>query len=150
MITFLQIPPCDAVVGPGNRFVTAAKQLVAGKVAIDMLAGPSECLVLADATANPELIAADLIAQAEHDPDARPILINVLNNTETDLVSKVEDELNRQLEGLPTAGIQFNPQITDLTHFYPLFSGFFLGFLRNFCLTRRPKPLKLQYGQNSE
>jgi phosphoribosyl-ATP pyrophosphohydrolase/phosphoribosyl-AMP cyclohydrolase/histidinol dehydrogenase len=64
------ISPCDVIVGPGNRYVTAAKQLVAGRVAIDMLAGPSELVVFADATASPAVIAADLLAQAEHDPDA--------------------------------------------------------------------------------
>jgi ATP phosphoribosyltransferase/imidazole glycerol phosphate synthase glutamine amidotransferase subunit len=69
------IPPVDIVVGPGNRFVTAAKSLVAGLVAIDMLAGPSELLVLADGAASPEVVAADLLAQAEHDPSAVPMLV---------------------------------------------------------------------------
>ena len=64
------VPPSDVVVGPGNRWVTAAKQIVAGSVAIDMLAGPSELVVLADASAEPALVAADLLAQAEHDPEA--------------------------------------------------------------------------------
>ncbi|KNC48800.1 histidinol dehydrogenase [Thecamonas trahens ATCC 50062] len=69
------VPACDAIVGPGSKWVTAAKSLVAGSVAIDMLAGPSECLVLADASADPGLIAADLLAQAEHDVAAVPILV---------------------------------------------------------------------------
>ena len=90
---------CDAIVGPGNAYVTAAKQLVAGFVRIDMLAGPSELLVLADDTADPATIAADLLAQAEHDTDARPILIT----THADLAQRVENELDRQLESLPTA-----------------------------------------------
>ncbi|MFU8802962.1 MAG: histidinol dehydrogenase, partial [Bradymonadaceae bacterium] len=64
------VPACDVVVGPGNRWVTAAKQLVSGRVRIDMLAGPSELVVLADSTAKPGTVAADLLAQAEHDPDA--------------------------------------------------------------------------------
>ena len=64
------LEPCDAVVGPGNMFVTAAKSLVAGRVAIDMLAGPSECLVLADDEADASVVAKDLLAQAEHDPSA--------------------------------------------------------------------------------
>ena len=63
------VPAADVIVGPGNRWVTAAKQLVSGRVGIDMLAGPSECLVLADKTANPDVIAADLLAQAEHDTE---------------------------------------------------------------------------------
>jgi phosphoribosyl-ATP pyrophosphohydrolase/phosphoribosyl-AMP cyclohydrolase/histidinol dehydrogenase len=95
------IPPCDVIVGPGNRYVTAAKQLVAGRVAIDMLAGPSELLVLADSSASPAVIAADLLAQAEHDPDALPVLAT-LDPTHVD---RVEAELERQLGSLPTADI---------------------------------------------
>ena len=63
--------------GPGNRWVTAAKKLVAGRVGIDMLAGPSELVVLADGSADAGVIAADLIAQAEHDPDALPVLVTI-------------------------------------------------------------------------
>jgi phosphoribosyl-ATP pyrophosphohydrolase/phosphoribosyl-AMP cyclohydrolase/histidinol dehydrogenase len=90
--------PCDVIVGPGNRYVIAAKQIVAGSVAIDMLAGPSELVVLADATASPAVIAADLLAQAEHDPDAVPVLVT-LDVTQVD---RVEAELARQLAELPT------------------------------------------------
>ncbi len=94
-----EIPACDIVVGPGNRWVTAAKQLVAGRTKIDFLAGPSELTILADSDADAALIAADLLAQAEHDEDARPILISL---SET-LVKNVEDELELQLSTLPTA-----------------------------------------------
>lgn len=94
-----EVPRCDVIVGPGNRWVTAAKQLVAGRVAIDMLAGPSELVVLADGTADPEVIAADLLAQAEHDVGALPVLIT----TDTALADAVDDALTRQLAGLPTA-----------------------------------------------
>ena len=98
-----EVPACDIIVGPGNRWVTAAKALVAGSGAcgIDMLAGPSECLVLADGGADPALIAADLLAQAEHDTDALPILVT----TAGALVPAVEAELGRQLAALPTAGV---------------------------------------------
>ena len=92
------VPACDAIVGPGNRWVTAAKQLVAGIVRIDMLAGPSELVVLADEEANATTVAADLLAQAEHDPDALPILVT----TSRSLVESVERELAAQLEDLPT------------------------------------------------
>jgi phosphoribosyl-ATP pyrophosphohydrolase/phosphoribosyl-AMP cyclohydrolase/histidinol dehydrogenase len=92
------VPACDAIVGPGNRWVTAAKQLVAGRVAIDMLAGPTELVVLADDSADPAWVAADLIAQAEHDPDALPVLVTLAEG----LVGRVEEELARQLEDLPT------------------------------------------------
>ncbi len=93
------LSPCDVIVGPGNRYVTAAKQLVAGRVAIDMLAGPSELVVFADATASPAVIAADLLAQAEHDPDAMPVLVAV----DSTLPDRVDTELGRQLADLPTA-----------------------------------------------
>jgi phosphoribosyl-ATP pyrophosphohydrolase/phosphoribosyl-AMP cyclohydrolase/histidinol dehydrogenase len=93
------IPKCDAVVGPGNRWVTAAKALVSDTTRIDMLAGPSELLVIADDSADPATIAADLLAQAEHDPDAVPILV-ALN---AELVGRVNAELEKQLAVLPTA-----------------------------------------------
>lgn len=95
------IPACDIVVGPGNRFVTAAKQLVSGAVGIDMLAGPSELVVFADASADPGLVAADLLAQAEHDPDAVPALVTL----DPRLPERVEAELQRQLADLPTAAV---------------------------------------------
>ena len=92
------LEPCDMVVGPGNRWVTAAKHLVSGVVGIDMLAGPSELVVLADHTADPATVAADLLAQAEHDPEAYPVLITTLES----LAEAVDDELKRQLVDLPT------------------------------------------------
>lgn len=95
------VPACDVVVGPGNRYVTAAKQLVAGVVGIDLLAGPSELVVFADRTADPGLVAADLLAQAEHDPDAVPVLVTL----DPDLPTRVEQELSRQLVDLPTAAV---------------------------------------------
>ena len=97
------LPACDVVVGPGNRYVTAAKQLVSGggRVAIDMLAGPSELVVFADATASPAVVAADLLAQAEHDPDAVPVLVTV----DPSHLDRVKAELARQLADLPTAAI---------------------------------------------
>ena len=69
------IPACDKIVGPGNAFVAAAKRYVSGDVGIDMVAGPSEVCVLADATADPVVVAADLMAQAEHDPLASCYLV---------------------------------------------------------------------------
>ncbi len=92
------VPRCDALVGPGNRWVTAAKMLVSGHVGIDMLAGPSELVVFADEQADVQLIAADLLAQAEHDPDALPILVTISEA----LAEKVDLELSRQLETLKT------------------------------------------------
>jgi len=92
------IPACDAIVGPGSQWVTAAKQLVAGKCAIDMLAGPSELLVLADDSAKPDVVAADLLAQAEHDVVAVPMLVTTCE----ELVPLVEKELTKQLHVLGT------------------------------------------------
>jgi histidinol dehydrogenase len=69
------VAPVDKIVGPGNRWVVAAKLLVSGRVAIDLPAGPSEILVVADGTADPALCAADLLAQAEHGPDSEAVLV---------------------------------------------------------------------------
>jgi len=93
------VPRCDIVVGPGNRWVTAAKQLLAGEVGIDMLAGPSELLIIADHTADAAIIAADLLAQAEHDSDAVPMLLCISGQ----LIDQVEIELQKQLLSLPSA-----------------------------------------------
>jgi histidinol dehydrogenase len=95
------IAPCDAIVGPGNRFVTAAKQLVAGRVTTDALAGASELLVFADGSADSGLVAAELLAQAEHDPDARAMLVT----PDATFADRVDDALGEQLAILPTAGI---------------------------------------------
>ena len=95
------VPRCDVVAGPGNQWVTAAKLLLSGVVGIDLLAGPSELVVLTDEDGDPALIAADLLAQAEHDPAALPILVT----THEPLVAHVEAELARQLADLPTAEV---------------------------------------------
>lgn len=93
------LPAVDVIVGPGNRWVTAAKKRVFGDVGIDMLAGPSELVILADASADPALIAADLLAQAEHDPDALPVVVT----SDSSLADAVEAELAARLVDLPTA-----------------------------------------------
>jgi histidinol dehydrogenase len=85
------------IVGPGNAYVAAAKRLVFGRVGIDMIAGPSEVLILADATAQPDWIAADLLAQAEHDANAQSILIT----DDPALAARVEAALAAQLKSLP-------------------------------------------------
>ncbi|MCK5944716.1 MAG: histidinol dehydrogenase, partial [Planctomycetes bacterium] len=92
---------CDVVVGPGNRFVTAAKQLVQGRVGIDLPAGPSELCVFADRSGDAAMVAADLLAQAEHDPTARPWLVT----TDDELLDEVERQLALQLVDLPTADV---------------------------------------------
>jgi len=93
------VDPVDVIVGPGNRWVTAAKQLVSGSVRIDMLAGPSELVVIADDTADPAVVAADLLAQAEHDTDAAAILVA----SSRSLIDRTNAELASQLADLPTA-----------------------------------------------
>ena len=90
------IPKVDKIVGPGNIFVATAKRLVFGQVDIDMIAGPSEILVIADEKSNPEYVAADLMSQAEHDKLASAILVT----TSKDLYEKVEKELDRQAKTL--------------------------------------------------
>ena len=91
------IPAVDKIVGPGNIFVAAAKKLVYGKVDIDMIAGPSEILVIADDQANPAYIAADLLSQAEHDPMASPILLA----TSQSVIDATNEELKIQSAKLP-------------------------------------------------
>jgi phosphoribosyl-ATP pyrophosphohydrolase/phosphoribosyl-AMP cyclohydrolase/histidinol dehydrogenase len=94
-------PACDLIVGPGNRWVTAAKKHLFGEVGIDGLAGPSEILVIADDHASPDLVAADLLAQAEHDTDAVPVLVT----TSPKLVDQVEAAITEQLADLPTSQV---------------------------------------------
>ena len=95
------IPRVDVIVGPGNQYVAEAKRQVQGRVRIDMLAGPSEVLVIADHTADPAFIAADLLAQAEHDPQALAVALV----TEPGLAAAIEGELARQLPLLARADI---------------------------------------------
>lgn len=95
------VPRCEKIVGPGNRFVTAAKRLLYGRVGLDTIAGPSELLVVASPDADPARVAADLLAQAEHDPDAVPLLCAFDEST----VEAVRAEAGRQLATLPTATI---------------------------------------------
>lgn len=87
------IAPVDKIVGPGNAYVAAAKRRVFGQVGIDMIAGPSEVLILADSSANPDWIAADLLAQAEHDESAQSILITDDASLADAVVAAVERHL---------------------------------------------------------
>lgn len=91
------VPKADVIVGPGNVFVTLAKKMVAGTVGVDMVAGPSEILVIADQKANPDYIAADLLSQAEHDPMASAILVT----TSAELAKRVVMAIKGQLMELP-------------------------------------------------
>ena len=95
------IAPVDKIVGPGNAFVAAAKRRVFGHVGIDMVAGPSEVLIVADGTANPDWLAADLLAQAEHDPGAQSILITDAPH----LADAVGEAVERHLATLPRADV---------------------------------------------
>ncbi|HEY2189933.1 MAG TPA: histidinol dehydrogenase, partial [Caldimonas sp.] len=95
------IAPVDKIVGPGNAYVAAAKRRVFGVVGIDMIAGPSEVVILADRGADPRFVAADLMAQAEHDEAAQSILIT----DDASLARAVRSEVDRQLADLPRAEI---------------------------------------------
>lgn len=95
------IPAVDKVVGPGNAYVAEAKRQVFGRIGIDMIAGPSEIVVVADRNANPVWIAADLLSQAEHDPQAQAILIT----DNAALADQVDEQVSRQLETLVRAEI---------------------------------------------
>lgn len=93
------LAPVDKIVGPGNAYVAEAKRQVFGRVGIDTIAGPSEILVIADASANPEWIAADLLSQAEHDPSSQSILISLDAEMSAAVLAAIEVQLSR----LPTA-----------------------------------------------
>ena len=95
------IPRVDKIVGPGNIFVALAKRMVFGMVDIDMIAGPSEILIVADSSANPAFVAADLLSQAEHDEDAVPILVTPDEN----LAEEVQKELKSQVKTLSKRAI---------------------------------------------
>ena len=95
------VPQVYKIFGPGNRYVTTAKTMVQNKVAIDMPAGPSEVLVIADDTANPSFVAADLLAQAEHGVDSQSILIS----TSSEIIADTLQELQKQLSDLPRKDI---------------------------------------------
>ncbi len=93
------IRPVDVVAGPGNIFVTVAKKMIAGSVGIDMVAGPSEILIIADDSADPSFIAADMLSQAEHDPMATSVLLT----TSGEIAEKTCSELYNQMENLARA-----------------------------------------------
>jgi histidinol dehydrogenase len=95
------IPRVDMIAGPGNKYVTQAKKEVFGKVGIDFIAGPTEVLIIADETAHAAIIAADILAQAEHDIDALAILVT----PSPALAEKVKDEVEKQLKSLRTRDI---------------------------------------------
>lgn len=95
------IPKVNKIVGPGNKYVTAAKKYVFGEVGIDFLAGPSEVMIVADETAKPEFVSADMLAQCEHDLDARAFLVT----TSEDFAKKVKESAIKQLEMLSTKEI---------------------------------------------
>lgn len=95
------IPKVNKIVGPGNKYVTAAKKYVFGEVGIDFLAGPSEVMIIADETANVEFVAADMLAQCEHDTDARAFLVTTSEN----FAQKVQEFAQKQLKELETKEI---------------------------------------------
>lgn len=95
------VPPVDKIVGPGNAWVATAKRMVFGKVGIDMIAGPSEILVICDGHTDPDWIAIDLFSQAEHDADAQSILVS----PDADFLTRVEESIGRLLPEMPRADV---------------------------------------------
>jgi len=139
----ITIPPCDVICGPGNQWVTAAKSIVQGKCGIDMLAGPSEVLVICDNTASPSIVAADLIAQAEHDIVARAILLS----TSEKMITDVDIEINKQVNNLPEPN-----RSTALSALKQSFCVLCKDI--NECITISdniaPEHLEIQCGENSQ
>ncbi len=95
------LEPCDIVVGAGNKFVAEAKRQIFGDVGIDLLAGPTEILVIADDSADPWIVAADILGQAEHDPNSRQLLIALSKN----IAEATMKEIDKQMETLPTRDV---------------------------------------------
>jgi histidinol dehydrogenase len=95
------VPAVDKIVGPGNAYVAAAKRRVFGRVGIDMVAGPSEVLVIADSSANPDWVAMDLFSQAEHDEIAQAILLS----PDRALIDRVAESMRRQMPQMPRRAI---------------------------------------------
>ena len=95
------VPRVNVVVGPGNKYVAQAKKLVYGEVGIDLLAGPTEVMVVADDSAHPEWVAADLLAQAEHDPDAQAVLVT----PSAKLAAAVQEAVGRLVSALPEGAV---------------------------------------------
>ena len=126
----------DVIVGPGNIYVTLAKKIVAGEVGIDMLAGPSEILVVADESANPKHVAADLLSQAEHDPMASAVLIT----TSEILAQQVSRCLDEQLQCLPRADVARQA----LLQYGALFTVRHLDDALRLANTMAPEHLELQ------
>jgi len=104
------LPKVDKITGPGNKYVTAAKKEVYGICGIDFLAGPSEVMIIADETANPSFIAADMLAQCEHDPDARAYLITTSEQIAKDVIIKIEEFLAK-LETREIAAIAIDKSV---------------------------------------
>lgn len=110
------VPRVDKIVGPGNLYVTAAKKLVFGRVAVDGLAGPSEILVVADDQANPAVVAADLLSQAEHDEAAYPLLVTLSRA----MAERVIAEVRKQLDVLPRKSVA---EVSVREHGYTFVAG---------------------------
>lgn len=102
------VPRVDKITGPGNKYVAAAKKIVFGAVGIDSIAGPSEVVIIADETADASYVAADLLAQAEHDPDASAVLVT----TDERLAAAVTEQVERQIKTLPRCQI-IKESLTD-------------------------------------
>ena len=136
----LSVPPVEKIFGPGNRFVTAAKQLVSSDCAIDLPAGPTEAIVLAS-RGNPRWIAADLLAQAEHAPDA----VSILVTTSKTLAQKVQIEIEEQLNRLP----QTNPAHTSIRRTGAILLSPSLGAACEFVNSFAPEHLSLPHDAHS-
>lgn len=106
------VPRVDKIVGPGNQYVAEAKKQVFGQVGIDMVAGPSEILVLADGTCNPKIVAADLLSQAEHDPNAAAVLITDSGELASSVSAAIEQQIPKLLRrDIARASIDRNGKI---------------------------------------
>ncbi|MCL4377857.1 MAG: histidinol dehydrogenase [Actinobacteria bacterium] len=145
----VSIKKVDKIVGPGNVFVTAAKKMVYGEVGIDSLAGPSEIVVIADDKANPAFAAADLLSQAEHDLDAKSILLT----TSADVGRKVIEEIYKQLKkliGCYGSRIDKGLLESSLRKNCMVFLNSNMNFIINLCNLIAPEHLEIMTTQNEK
>ncbi len=143
------IKKVDKIVGPGNAFVTAAKKLVFGTVGIDSLAGPSEIVIIADDNAKPAFVAADLLSQAEHDPDSKSILLA----TSRELAEKVIVEIYNQIKELREIykdRINIDILVNSLQKNCKIFFNSSLNFIVDICNLIAPEHLEIMTADNEK
>ncbi len=141
------IKKVDKIVGPGNAFVTAAKKLVFGTVGIDSLAGPSEIVIIADDNARPAFVAADLLSQAEHDPDAKSILLATSRELAEKVIAEIYDQIKKLME-IYKDRMNVDILVNSLQKNCKIFFNSSLNFIVDICNLVAPEHLEIMTAEN--